>query len=48
MASRMRLLPRSMKLEKSSRTSDFLWRMEELKELAKGDDRIYYVMLPMI
>lgn len=27
MASRMRLLPRSMKLEKSSRTSDFLWRM---------------------
>ena len=27
MASRMRLLPRSMKLEKSSRTSDLLWRM---------------------
>lgn len=28
MASRMRLLPRSMKLEKSSRTSDLLWRMD--------------------
>jgi len=29
----------------SSDTDSF---MEELKELAKGDDRIYYVMLPMI
>ena len=29
MASRMRLLPRSMKLEKSSRTSDLLWRIQD-------------------
>ncbi len=33
MASRMRLLPRSMKLEKSSRTSDLLWRMSAKKFL---------------
>ena len=30
MASRMRLLPRSMKLEKSSRTSDLLWRIKNM------------------
>ena len=33
MASRMRLLPRSMKLEKSSRTSDLLWRMHDEKDV---------------
>ena len=35
MASRMRLLPRSMKLEKSSRTSDLLWRMRMAENAAK-------------
>ena len=42
MASRMRLLPRSMKLEKSSRTSDLLWRMS-----ARSSCRWLPLLLPM-